>query len=208
MDSCALGSAPGDRRPQWKAKVRVSVQKDPVGVEPVEAEEPAERTRSALMLAALLVISFSVVLFGDAVTQEAVQNGWYADALKSPLVLPYWAATSFWTIVHILSSVSAWLVWRERHRRRVTGALSLYVTQLVLNALWRPVVLSLTERLGEVALLLGVIIMSLLIITVLTMIREFWHINRAAALMLFPYLAWAVYALSNNIFLIVLNDLP
>ena len=177
-------------------------------MEPVDAEEPAERTRSALMLAALLVISFSVVLFGDAVTQDAVQNGWYADALKSPLVLPYWAATSFWTTVHILTSVSAWLVWRERRRRRVTGALSLYVTQLVLNALWRPVVLSLTERLGETALWLGAIIMTLLIITVLTMIREFWHINRAAALMLLPYLGWAVYALSNNIFLIVLNELP
>jgi benzodiazapine receptor len=173
-----------------------------------EAEEPAERTRSALMLAALLAISFCVVLFGDAVTHEVVQTGWYADALKSPLVLPYWAATSFWTTVHILTSVSAWLVWRERRRRRVTGALSLYVTQLVLNALWRPVVFALTERLGETAIWLGVIIMTLLIITVLTMIREFWHINRVAALMLFPYLGWAVYALSNNIFLGVLNELP
>ena len=185
----------------------MTVQNEPAGVEPADADEPAERTRSALVLAALLILSFTVVLFGDAVTQSEVQTGWYATAKKSPLVLPFWAATSFWTIVHILTSVSAWLVWRERHRRRVVGALSLYGTQLVLNAMWRPVLILLTARLDETALWLAAIIMMLLIVTVLTMIREFWHIHRGAALILVPYGAWCVYALSNNIFLIVLNDL-
>lgn len=182
----------------------MSVQNQAAGVEPADSDEPSERLRSALMLAALLAISFAVVLFGTYVTQPAV-TGWYAGANKSPLVLPFWVASSFWTIVHIVASVSAWLVWRERHRRRVTGALSLYVTQLVLNALWRPVMLSLYPRLFETALWLAAIIMGLLIVTVITMIREFWHIHRAAAVMLFPYLLWAFYALSNNIFLIVLN---
>ncbi len=182
----------------------MSVSNTSADVEPADADGPGERLRSAVVLAALLIISFAVVLFGNIVTQPDVV-GWYADARKSPLVLPIWAASSFWTIVHILTSVSAWLVWRERHRRRVTGALSLYVTQLVLNALWRPVLLSLTPRLGEMAIWLAAVIMSLLIITVITMVREFWHIHRGAALMLLPYLLWAVYALSNNIFLGVLN---
>ncbi len=182
----------------------MSVQDQSAGVEPATADEPGERLRSALVLAALLLISFAVVVFGNVITQPDVM-GWYAGANKSPLVLPIWAASTFWTVVHILVSVSAWLVWRERHRRRVTGALSLYVTQLVLNALWRPVLLSLYPRLGETAIWLAAVIMSLLIITVITMIREFWHIHRGAALALFPYLAWAVYALSNNIFLGVLN---
>ncbi len=171
----------------------MSVQKDPTGLEPADADDTAERARSALVLAGLLVASFAVVLFGDAITQDEVQNGWYADADKSPLVLPFWAATSFWTIVHILTSVSAWLVWRERHRRRVIGALSLFVTQLVLNAMWRPVVIVLTARIGETAIWLGAIIMTLLILTVVTMIREFWHIHRGAALALVPYLVWAIY---------------
>ncbi|MFC0682488.1 TspO/MBR family protein [Lysobacter korlensis] len=183
----------------------MSVQNTAAGVEPADADDPAERRRSAIVLAGLLILSFAVVLFGNIITQPAVE-GWYATARKSPLVLPFWAASSFWTIVHILTSVAAWLVWRERHRRRVTGALSLYFTQLVLNALWRPVLLSLTVRLGETAIWLAAVIMSLLIVTVITMIREFWHINRGAALMLLPYLAWCVYALSNNIFLGVLNE--
>jgi tryptophan-rich sensory protein len=184
--------------------MRVSVQNRSPGVEPPAADDSRERLRSALVLGALLVLSFAVVLFGNVVTQPDVV-GWYAKANKSPLVLPFWAASSFWTIVHIMTSVSAWLIWRERHRRRVTGALSLYVTQLVLNALWRPVLLSLYPRLLETAIWLAAVIMLLLIVTVLTMIREFWHIHRAAALMLFPYLLWALYALSNNIFLGVLN---
>jgi translocator protein len=184
--------------------VRVSVQNKAAGIEPADADEPGERLRSALVLAGFLVLSFAVVLAGNIITQPFVV-GWYAGAAKSPLVLPFWAASSFWTIVHILTSVSAWLVWRERHRRRVTGALSLYATQLILNALWRPTLLGLYPRLGETAIWLAAVIMSLLIITIITMIREFWHINRGAALMLFPYLAWCLYALSNNIFLGVLN---
>lgn len=182
----------------------MSVQNQSASVGPADADEPAERLRSALVLGGLLAVSFGVVLFGTVVTQDAVQ-GWYAEAKKSPIVLPFWAASSFWTIVHILTSVAAWLIWRERHRRRVSGALSLYVTQLVLNALWRPVLLALYTRLGETAIWLAAVIMSLLIITVVTMIREFWHIHRAAALMLIPYLVWALYALSHNIFLGVLN---
>jgi tryptophan-rich sensory protein len=183
--------------------VRVSVQNQSSDV-PTDEDDRRERLRSALVLAGLLLLSFGVVAFGDLVTRDAIPL-WYADADKSPLVLPVWAATSFWTVVHIMTSVAAWMIWRERHRRRVTGALSLYVTQLVLNAMWRPVLLGLTPKLGELAVWLAAVIMSLLIVTVLTMIREFWHINRAAALMLFPYLLWALYALSNNIFLGVLN---
>ncbi len=185
----------------------MSASNQPAGVEPADTDDPSERLRSALVLASLLVLSFSVVLFGDAVTQHEVQEGWYATARKSPLVLPWWATTTFWTTVQILTSVSAWLVWRERRRRRVTGALSLYVTQLVLNALWRPVLIGLTPRLGETAIWLAAVIMALLILTVITMIREFWHISRGASVMLVPYLGWAVYALSNNIFLGVLNEL-
>jgi tryptophan-rich sensory protein len=184
--------------------VRVSVQNRSAGVEPTDADDQKERLRSALVLAGLLAISFGVVAFGDFVTRDAV-HGWYADASKSPLVLPVWAATSFWTIVHILTSVAAWIIWRERHRRRVTGALSLYITQLVLNTMWRPVLLALTPELGELAVWLAAVIMVLLIVTVITMIREAWHISRPAALMLLPYLVWAMYALSNNIFLGVLN---
>jgi translocator protein len=184
--------------------VRVSLQNTATGIEPADADEPGERLRSALVLAGLLLLSFGVVLFGNIVTQPFV-TGWYAGAQKSPLVLPFWAATTFWTVVHILSAVSAWLVWRERQRRRVTGALSLFGTQLILNALWRPTLLGLYPKLGETAIWLAAVIMSLLIITVITMIREFWHINRVAALMLVPYLVWCVYALSNNIFLGVLN---
>jgi benzodiazapine receptor len=184
--------------------MRVSVQDTPAGVGPVDADDPRERVRSALVLVVLLAISFAVVLFGTLVTQADVV-GWYASARKSPLVIPFWATSTLWTSVHILTSVSAWLVWRERHRRRVTGALSLYVTQLILNALWRPVLLSLYPRLEETAIWLAAVIMALLITTVVTMIREFWHIHRSAALMLVPYLLWALYALSNNIFLGVLN---
>lgn len=182
----------------------MSVQNQPSGVEPFDADEPSDRLRSALVLAGFLVVSFGIVLVSSMAIQ-ADALGWFAKAAKSPLTLPFWAGTTFWTIVHVLASVAAWLVWRERQRRRVSGALSLYATQLVLTALWRPVLLSMYPRLGELALWLAAAIMLLLILTLITMIREFRHIHRGAALSLVPYLLWTLYAFHVNVSLIVLN---
>jgi benzodiazapine receptor len=184
--------------------VRVSVQNKPAAVEPSDTEDPTERLRSALVLTAFLAASAFVVWFGTEVSR-ADALGWYATAQKSPLFIPFWLTSSLWTVLQVMVAVAAWLVWRERQRRRVSGALSLYVTQLALIAMWRPVLLSLYPKLGETALLLAVVIMVLLILTMITMVREFWHVNRAAALMLVPYLLWALYALHANIALIVLN---
>lgn len=166
--------------------------------------ENTERLRSALVLMAFLAASTAIVMVGTALAQEHY-FGWYVGAAKAAWTVPPWVSGSLWTLLHIGMSVGAWLVWLGRGGRSVGSALSLYATQLLLNALWRPALFSLYPAVGGFALWLGAIIMALLVATVAAAYFEFRRVSRTAGRLVLPYLAWVLYILSLNVALIVLN---
>jgi benzodiazapine receptor len=171
----------------------------------IDSPAPTRRpVASALMLVAFIAISFAVAAFGSIATAGAV-DGWYADAEKAPWNPPNWLFGPAWTLLYLLMSIAAWLVWRERHRTPVRRALTLYVVQLVLNALWTPVFFGLYPALGASALWIAlVIILALDVVVLLTMLR-FWKHSRPAALLLVPYWAWILFATTLNAALAALN---
>lgn len=171
---------------------------------PAILPENADRLRSAFVLLIFLVGSTAIVMAGTALAQEHY-FGWYAEAEKASWTISPWVRGSVWTVLHIAMSVAAWLVWLERRDARVSSALSLYGTQLLLNALWRPALFSFYPVMGELALWLGAVIMLLMAITVAAAFSEFRKISRVAGMLLVPYLSWILYILSLNIALIVLN---
>lgn len=166
--------------------------------------EAADRMRSAFVLLIFLVASTAIVLVGSALAQPHY-FGWYAEAAKAPWTVLPWVSGSVWTILHIAMSVAAWLVWLERGSVRVGSGLSLYGTQLLLNALWRPALFSFYPMLGEPALWLGAGILLLMAVTIAVAFVEFRKASRTAGMMVLPYLGWVLYILSLNIALIVLN---
>ncbi len=174
------------------------------GSNPAIRRDTADRVRSAGVLLLFLVGSTAVIMAGSALIQPHFQ-GWYADAEKAPWDVTPWLRASLWMLVHIAMSVAAWLVWLERRTRRVTSALSLYGTQLLLLALWRPALFIFYPALGVSALWLAGAIMLLMAITVAVAFVEFRRVSRAAGLLVIPYLSWVLYILSLNIALIVLN---
>jgi benzodiazapine receptor len=166
---------------------------------------PAKRrATSALMLLAFLAISFAVAAFGSTTTAGNV-DGWYADAEKAPWNPPNWLFGPAWTLLYTLMSVAAWLVWRERHRLPVRRALTLYVGQLVLNALWTPVFFGLYPALGTPALWIALVIILALDVAVLLTMLAFWRVSRGAAWLLVPYWAWVLFATTLNAALAALN---
>ena len=171
---------------------------------PVIRRHSAERVRSAGVLLLFLVGSTAVIMAGSALAQPHFL-GWYADAVKAPWDFSPWLRASLWMLAHIAMSVAAWLVWLERRNAAVTSALSLYGTQLLLHALWRPALFTFYPSLGEVALWLGGAIMLLMAITVAVAFVEFRRVSRVAGMLLIPYLSWILYILSLNIALIALN---
>jgi tryptophan-rich sensory protein len=163
--------------------------------------------RSLLVLGALLVISFSVAALG---TLAAIPNihGWYSGVEKATWTPPNAVFGPVWTVLYVLMAVAAWLVWRERYldplgQRR---ALTAYVVQLVLNAIWTPVFFGLYPAIGAPALWIAFGIILALDAAVLVTLVRFWPVQRVAAALLIPYLAWVLYATTLNAAIAVFNS--
>ena len=71
---------------------------------------------------------------------------------------------------------------------QVKAALSLFVVQWALNALWTPCS-SARSGLGGILVLL---------IAILATLRAFWRVDRPAGLLLLPYAAWVAFATVLN----------
>lgn len=154
--------------------------------------------RSLAMLGLFLAISVAVAAFGSLTTISQV-DGWYADAAKVAWTPPNWVFGPVWTVLYVLMAVAAWLVWLRRRTEYVTSALTLYVAQLFLNAVWTPVFFGGYAVLGEPALWVALAVIVLLDVCVAATILVFWPVSRTAALLLTPYLAWILYATTLNL---------
>ena len=163
------------------------------------------RVKSALVLVAFLAIAFAVAGLGSVATIQNV-NGWYADAAKAPWSPPNWLFGPVWTFLYAAMSVSAWLVWRRRDEVAVARPLTLYVIQLVLNAIWTPVFFGLYPLVGATALWIALVIIVALDVLVLLTMLAFWKVSKPAAWLLVPYWAWLLFATTLNAAAAVLNS--
>jgi len=159
----------------------------------------SQRLKSALVLVALLAISFGVAALGSIATAGNV-DGWYASAEKAPWNPPNWLFGPAWTLLYTLMSVAAWLVWRRG------GSLKPYVIQLVLNAIWTPVFFGLYPVIGAPALWIALVIIVALDVAVLLTMLSFWRTSKLAAWLLVPYWAWVLFATTLNAALAILNS--
>ncbi len=114
-------------------------------------------------------------------------DGWFASLNRPPGAPPNWLFAPVWTALYGMMAIAAWLVWRDG-RPASYRALRLWGWQLLVNALWSPAFFGLRSP----GLALGVIVV-LVPLVALTAWR-FAPLNRAAALLLTPYLAWGLYA--------------
>ena len=141
------------------------------------------------MLVGLLGLCLLVGV-SDGVVMQAGTPGWYAAHLHAPGTPPDWAFPAVWSALYLLMAVAAWLVWRHAGyaRRAHYRALRLWGWQLFANALWTPAFFGLQSP-----LLALVVIAALLALVGLT-VKAFWRVDRLAACLLLPYLAWVSYA--------------
>jgi tryptophan-rich sensory protein len=78
-------------------------------------------------------------------------------------------------------------------------AISVFLLQLALNLAWAPLFFGAHRITAALYLLVA------LDLAVLVTIALFWRVRRAAALLLLPYLAWALFATLLNWDFLVLN---
>ncbi|QKY17483.1 TspO/MBR family protein [Halorubrum sp. CBA1229] len=173
--------------------------------------------RDALLIAAAAV---AVNLIGAVgVPFTATESAWFAELALPAYYPPGWAFGVVWPILYALLGAAAALVYL-RGRDAVSGAgvanapevardprtardartaLGLFAVQLGLNVAWSPVFWGL-ERAD-----LGLAVLAALLPLVVATIAAFDRVDRRAALLLVPYLAWVCFATALNYGIWALN---
>ncbi|MCF3946931.1 tryptophan-rich sensory protein [Acidiphilium sp. AL] len=144
------------------------------------------------MLAGFVALTLLVALVGGMAAAPSVRP-WYAVLPHPPASPPDWLFAPVWTVLYIVMAVAAWRVWLRGDllidNRR---ALVLWGWQLGANAVWAPVFFGL-HRPG-----IALIAMIAMNILVALTIAAFRRIDRMAAWLLVPYLAWGIFATYLN----------
>ena len=123
---------------------------------------------------------------------------WFRSLTKPWFYPPGIAFPIVWTAIFTFLGVALWLVWRsDADGRRL--ALGLFVAQMAFNVAWTPAFFTLE------VLLLGLLVIVALWILVVATIVAFDRVDRRAAALLVPYLAWVTFAAVLNFELWRLN---
>jgi tryptophan-rich sensory protein len=88
--------------------------------------------------------------------------------------------------------IAAWLVWRVGGFRAARPALTLFLVQLALNALWSWLFFGWHR--GALAFADILLLLALIVVTLLA----FWRIRPLAGVLLVPYLLWVSFASALN----------
>lgn len=143
------------------------------------------RARPWLGLAGWLALSYAAAAIGAIASAHA--PSFYLQLARPGWAPPAGAFGPVWTALYGLMGIAAWLAWRAAGQRW-SAALSLFVVQLAVNALWSW--LFFRWRLGGWAFA-DILVLDALVAATLV---AFWRIRRGAGLLLVPYLAWICFA--------------
>lgn len=153
----------------------------------MSAADPAQPSARRPLWVDLLIAVVPVVIasaIGSAVTVPQIP-GWYAGLTKPPFNPPNWLFAPVWTT---LFAMMAYAVFRILRGQQTRFALTAYHIQLALNLLWSCVFFGLNSPLG------GVLVILPLLAMILVTIAAFARLDRISALLLWPYLAWVLFA--------------
>jgi translocator protein len=146
------------------------------------------------------LVGWLLACFGAAAMGAFFLPGqWYASLHKPSWNPPSWIFGPVWTSLYTIMAIAAWLVWKSGGWPAQRVPLGLFLLQLFLNALWSPLFFGLH--------LPGPAFIDLLLLwlALLATLIAFWRANRAAGIMLVPYLAWVSFAGALNLALWRLN---
>lgn len=169
------------------------------------ATSVARQAREAdlLPLAKFLAATAAAAAIGGAFSPSARHprtRAWYARQRKARGTPPRAAFPVVWTALYATSAVSAWQVWKQPASRARTRALGLWAMQLGFNAAWSPLFFGARRPRTAMVDLLA------LLGTLGAYTNTARQVDRRAAWLTAPYLAWVGYAGYLNGGVIARND--
>ena len=147
-------------------------------------------------LLAFIILPLAVGMIAGFLTRNSMAL--YNSLNRPSLSPPGWLFPLVWTILYILMGVSSYLIASSPSPKK-REALVLYAVQLFVNFIWSLVFFGLQNY------LLAFLVLLLLWYLILKMIRAFFPIDPAAALLQIPYLLWVTFAGFLNLAIVFLN---
>lgn len=153
-----------------------------------------------LKIAYFVIICLAVGYLSSLVTQSSIAT-WY-PTLEKPVFNPHnWVFAPVWTLLFIMMGVSAGLIWGKitEQKELVKKGLLFFIVQLALNALWSYLFFGLCN------VLLASIEIVILLLVIYETYLVFKKIDKKAAMLLIPYMAWVSFATILTVSILVLN---
>jgi tryptophan-rich sensory protein len=148
-----------------------------------------------LVVAAAVVVA--VALTGGLLTEI---GPWYKALKKPSWQPPDWLFGPAWTLIFALIAVSVAVAWRDaRSNGERAAILALFIVNALLNIAWS--LLFFAWRRPD----WSVVEVVLLWLSIVGLMVRVWPVNRLAALLLAPYLAWVSFAAVLNWAVVRLN---
>src|SRR5690606_12941761 len=122
--------------------------------------------------AAWLAVSFTAAAVGSAASIQA--GPFYTQLIRPEWAPPPGLFGPVWTILYTLMGIAAWLVWRVGGFRAARTALTLFLVQLAVNALWSWLFFG--WHLGALAFV-DILVLWVLIVSTLV---AFWRVSPLA----------------------------
>lgn len=155
--------------------------------------------KSTGRLLACLLLCLGAGFVGSFFTRSEIP-GWYAGLIKPSWTPPPFLFPIAWTILYILMAIALWRLWdRVTPSPARQSAIGWFFAQLVLNAAWSPVFF------GWHGIKTGLAVIVALLIAIVATIVASRRVDRVAAALLLPYLAWVAYATTINAGVVALN---
>lgn len=136
------------------------------------------------------LVAFLVLVAAAALTGMQFQPGdWYVALNKPSWTPPNWVFPVVWTILYTMIAIAGWLAWRAEGLGK---AIVIWGAGLALNALWSYLMF------GRHEIGLALIDIAALWLAIAGFIGATWTIERRAAYLFLPYLAWVSLATALN----------
>ncbi|HTN64247.1 MAG TPA: TspO/MBR family protein [Devosia sp.] len=149
--------------------------------------------RPWLILAGFLVVVIGV---GGAIGFLSAPGEWYAGLQKPAFNPPNWLFAPAWFILYVLIAIAGWRIFMIDANR---PAMKIWYAQLLLNWAWTPIWFGAHQMWLAYAVIMA---LWLLIIAFMLTAR---HLDKTAAWLFAPYLAWVTFASMLNLSIALMN---
>lgn len=142
---------------------------------------------------------FTGIVSGLVTRNEMGNGSWYQSLVKPSFNPPGYVFGPVWTTLYLLMGISLYKIWDKKNDQNRKNGLIIFFIQLFFNFWWSILFFRFHQ------LQASVIDIAILWVCILWMILSFKKIDRVAAYLQLPYLAWVSFATVLNATIVYLN---